>query len=452
MASSTDIAETAQAMFCALADYVGSTTIKGKLYDSEKNKKINNVFDVNNEDNNTYTKFISNWSKKYPKVSIENIFNNYVSSGKVTFDQIENFLIGKGPKDKTANDWYKSSVLIGKYLILEITKISREFKYIQSSQWKKIFYAHQDNKIMNNIQILFSEANKNQKEIKSKLNQKTQIPFGNLNKWSPADIYLSSPKAEKEIENLVKNKKNLTFTGKNGLNQFIGNLIKEGQLLPLSLKKTTKAVTLVKVNFNRATEEREINLRTFGGLSNWKPYNPNGSNNTARDLKVYVNTDKSEYVSFRHDPATTVTKGKPEDFGGGAFRGEVQVKGASAKAGGLGTGQIESILNLCDPKRGRFGTLFVNKLEKAKFEFNKQRNPVRKVYEDAGAPSSGPIREEYDKQVGELSATLVTNKVMPYLIKFLKDPKRAEAFARWVWTYATSRQTLSSKFVIAKGS
>ena len=444
MATSTDLAESSQALFCALADFVGVANIKGKYKINGKNT-INNIFDIEDERNNTYVKFRNNWSMKYPKTTIESLFDDSVVAGKTSFKQIENFLIGLGDKDRVSIGWFKSSSLIGKYLILKINTISTQFNYIQGKNgWKKIFYAHQDDKIMDNIQILFSEANKNQKELKSKVKgSQIQVPFGNLNKWNPADIYLASPKAETSIEQLVKNKKGLTFLGKDGLNNFISVLIKNGQLLPLSLKKTTTTVKLEKVNFTRSTEEAKINKVTFGGLSNWRKYDSSESKPSARDLKAYLSKDKTDYVFFRHDPSGE---------SGGAFRGEIQIKGAEAKAGGLGTGQIEAILNLCDPKRGRFGTLFKSKLDRASTNFKKAKKPFREKYEADGSPSKGPIRDEYDKQVGQLSAELVTNVVMPYLIKFLSNDERANAFTRWVFQYATSRQKNSSRFVIAKGS
>jgi hypothetical protein len=446
MANSTDLAESSQALFCALADFVGVNTIKGKFKNNPKSNIINNVFDIDNEENNTYQKFAYNWSKKYPRTTIKSLFDKYVESGEASFTQIEKFLKGSGDKDKTSIGWFKSSILIGKYLVLKINTISSRFQYIQSGgiSATQVFYAHKDNRIMNNIQILFSEANKNQKELRDKISRgSAQIPFGNLNKWSPADIYLASKTAEKLIENKVANKKGLTFSGSDGLNNFISNLIKEGQLLPLSLKKTTRTVKLEKVNFTRSTEEAIINKVVFGGIKDWRPYNASEIKPAARDLKVFLSSDKSDYVFFRHDPSGN---------SGGAFRGEIQIKGAEAKAGGLGTGQIETILNLCDPKRGRFGTLFKNKLDRATTNFKNQKVPIRKKYEEDGAPSKGPIREEYDKQVGQLSAELVTNVIMPYLIKFLSNDERAAAFTRWVFAYATSRQKNSSKFVIAKGT
>jgi len=54
MASSTDLAESSQALFCALADYVGIPTINGKFRLNSKSVTINNVFDIDDENNNTY--------------------------------------------------------------------------------------------------------------------------------------------------------------------------------------------------------------------------------------------------------------------------------------------------------------------------------------------------------------------------------------------------------------
>ena len=63
-------------------------------------------------------------------------------------------------------------------MILKINTISTQFNYIQGKNgWKKIFYAHQDDKIMDNIQILFSEANKNQKELMNRIISQKVLAF-----------------------------------------------------------------------------------------------------------------------------------------------------------------------------------------------------------------------------------------------------------------------------------
>ena len=77
---------------------------------------------------------------------------------------------------------------------------------------------------------------------------------------------MASPEAQKIISNKVKERKGLTFLGKNGLNNLISELIKNGQLLPLSLKKSDGQVNIVKVNFSRASEERIINKVSYGGV------------------------------------------------------------------------------------------------------------------------------------------------------------------------------------------
>ena len=167
------------------------------------------------------------------------LFRSHVEAGKTSFKDIENFLT-YGKSAKLADSWYKSSVLIAKKLIKDITKVSAKFSYVKTNSWRKIIYAHQDRTIMDKMQLLFSEANKNQKALKTKVGE-GQIQFGDINKWSPADIYLASPKAIQEIDEAVRNKKGLTFLGKNGLNNLVSSLISSGDLLPLSLKKLNRS-------------------------------------------------------------------------------------------------------------------------------------------------------------------------------------------------------------------
>ena len=418
----TDLAEASQALFCAMADFVGVANLKA-------------FFDVNQF--KTYDQFKANWQKnKLTKgTSIEALYNKYVKAGKSSFKDIENFLT-YGKSVRLAESWFKSSMLISITLIKDIHNISQKFSYVTTASWKNILYgyAHQDAVIMSNIQKLFSEANKNQKALKANMS-KGEVPFGDINKWCPADIYLASNSGKKDIEDLVRNIKGLTFIK---LNKFISDLIKNGELLPLSLKKTTTAAKLVKVNFSRAIEEKIINSVSYGGtkpakFAKWTVKTP-----VARDLKVFLSLDKQDFIFFRHDPSG-------DSYG--TFRAEVQLKGAAARAGGLGEGQIISILKL-STGRSDHATKFSAKLTKAKAEFLKAKKPIRDKYIKRGKREAD--RKEYDKQIAQLSAELVTNPVMPILFDFLSNKARAEAFTRWVFQYCTSRQINSSKFVIAK--
>ena len=90
--------------------------------------------------------------------------------------------------------------------------------------------------------------------------------FGNINKWSPADIYFATEKAKKQYKKLASDREtknnNLTFAV---LNKTIADSIESGDLLPLSLKKVNKKVYVQRVNFSRDKEE-ELPERMLGAV------------------------------------------------------------------------------------------------------------------------------------------------------------------------------------------
>ena len=119
----------------------------------------------------------------------------------------------------------------------------------------------------------------------------------------------------------------------------------------------------------------------------------------------------------------------------------------SARAGGLGEGQIIQILKLCEPN-GSFGMKFEAELKKAKIKLGKEKKPLREKFIKRGKTAKD--RDEwYEPEITKLSAEL-TNTVFPLLYKFLSDKDKADAFTRWVFQYASSRQINSAKYVIAK--
>ena len=441
MASETDITETMQALFCALADYVGAAYTKktGELFDEKKYT--------------SYYEFKMGWDQKYSKEqnSVENVFDKHVKSGKASFKDLEDFIENKG---KLGQEWYKSSVLIAKKLIQDIDDIDKDFSKIQKPKWSSIVYEHRD-KMMNQIEEMWKQANENTKKLKKVDSKVKFIPFGDVNKWSPADIYFASPKAEKTINDSVNNK-NL-FEGLNfiGLNKLISDLIDSGDLLPVSLKKQTTSVHLYKVNFNKTAEWKEIQKLSFGGYV-WKPYPKNPTDNPpARDLKVYLTGTQSEkdYIIFRHDPASS-----------GSFKGEIKLEGMEARAGSLGFEQIIGIIGLVD---NTLSQKIKSEFTSANNKFKAEKKPYREKYEKAIKMSGLDIKSKnkadqdkikkirknvgYDKSVGYLSATLVTNKIMPIIINgMLKDQETSENFVRMTYAYAASQSKDSAKFIIAK--
>ena len=217
MADLTTLAESSQALFCAIADYIGV-------------KETNIIFDTNVSPN--YTEFRNKIKEKTIKEA-----HKRIDTPGVQLLDIETFL-------KKDEKWFISSMQIAKKLVNDINSIDPDLKIAQKG-FQKLFYFRGDSDVMGNIETLFKIANKS--------GYKSQTKFGNVNKWNPADIYLASNKAKKEIINEVRNAKEKVYTFQN-LNILTSNLIDSGDLLPLSLKKTTKEAILQKVNFDRKTE------------------------------------------------------------------------------------------------------------------------------------------------------------------------------------------------------
>ena len=158
MADKTALAESSQALFCAIADFLGE-------------KKSDKVLDV--KQYLTYTDF-----KRVVGVNVVSQAEKRIRTPGVSLSAIESFLGNN-------NDWYKSSVLIAKKLVKDISGVDADFK-IKPEGFQNLFYFRGDKEVMGNIETLFKIANK------SPITIKNQVKFGNVNKWNPADIYLAN--------------------------------------------------------------------------------------------------------------------------------------------------------------------------------------------------------------------------------------------------------------------
>ena len=250
--------ESAQALFCAMADFLGK----------EKSKKV-----LNYKTYETYGQFKS---EKGNEKLISDSYNKLKTTG-VSLDLIEKILI----KDV---DWYKSSVNIAVKLIDDISEIDKDFKKIQSPGWTDFLYyrgAKGGSDVMEDIEQLFTIANK-----KDKL-------FGDVNKWSPADIYFASKTAEKKIQQVVSNPpQGFNFVN---LNQLMNSLIDKGELLGVSLKKAPKEVHIYKINF---TQEKNQEI-----LEDIKYFDISENKGTDRDVQIYFGSSKAKpLIKIRHDP------------------------------------------------------------------------------------------------------------------------------------------------------
>ena len=281
--------ESAQALFCAMADFLGK----------EKSKKV-----LNYKTYETYGQFKS---EKDNEKLINDSYNKLKTTG-VSLDLIEKILI----KDV---DWYKSSVNIAVKLIDDISEIDKDFKKIQSPGWTDFLYyrgAKGGSDVMEDIEQLFTIANK-----KDKL-------FGDVNKWSPADIYFASKAAEKKIQQVVSNPpQGFNFVN---LNQLMNSLIDKGELLGVSLKKAPKEVHIYKINF---TQEKNQEI-----LEDIKYFDISENKGTDRDVQIYFGSSKAKpLIKIRHDPYS--------DALGASLAIKCEIEGKNSRLGSLvsfGTG------------------------------------------------------------------------------------------------------------------
>lgn len=290
MADKTAVQETAAALFCAIADNLGHTEALKIL-----NLKIYP----------TYTDF----KKKYG-AKIKSTFSAAINSPGVTLKMIEDLLESNTTADR---EFYDSSINIANKLISDIQTIDPDFSKIKAVNLKDILYFRADNtgnNVMTKIGKLFSYANKREKF------------FGDINKWSPADIYLASDKADNLIEKELKvAEKAYNFSQ---LNDCINNLIDEGELIGISLKKSVKSASLYRINFTKDENQKILKGLHFASMKSDNP----------RDVIIYFKTaGQKPYLKARHDPSSD-TLGVNK-----AMKLEVEIVGArGGSLVGWGTG------------------------------------------------------------------------------------------------------------------
>ena len=398
MADKTALAESSQALFCAVADFLGENK-SDKMLDIKKYL--------------TYTDF-----KRAVGEGIVSKAEKRIRTPGVSLTDIETFL-------GTNNDWYKSSVLIALKLVKDITGVDADFKLKQEG-FQNLFYFRGDKEVMGNIEQLFKIANK------SPITEKNQVKFGNVNKWSPADIYLATDIARSQIAKALQNAKPKTYSFVD-LNILTSNLIDSGDLLPLSLKKTTKTVQLQKVNFDKKDEIKALEKVSLSPkkVTNWQPYKkvPFGTKGETRDMRAFLNNGGE--IKFRHDPSA---KRFVAEFIGG---------GAEARGGSIGSIKLFcELFALVDNETSK-------KVLKEYQEGEKQYFVDLKLIENL----RGKDKKLFDHERGAISAMNIINRIMPILKQWFTrtDQKKVDDFIRIIYQYITSRTPLSGKFIIAKG-
>ena len=436
--TNTPEAEGAQALFCYIADVLGLKKTKTEF--APYIKKIKGA-----------DEFFNDYSK---------IIDRGYTSGEVKTERAKSVVISY---IKKSPEWFISSLKIAQYLLDEIDNtISKKFAKIQAPKAQGLFYKHGDGEVMDGMSKLFKAANEEYKKTKGSLF------FGNINKWSPADIYFATAKAKKEIKKMVDSpetkKNNLKFSV---LNTSIGKMIQAGELLPLSLKQVKKDVVLKVVNFNRSDEEALL-AETFA--TGVKPYNiMKGSFKVGpkmfkfdtpyskgkegyRDIRAKIKSGRyTGDLQFRHTPASN---GRPSQ----GFKVVLKYDGASA----LG-GQVTSFpilveqIKINDPKFAKkmadtFKTGYTA-FEKAMKLYNEHGGGNRRYNPPSGLKQQEKkkLKDQFNDDVGAISALTLMNPLRKVIDNYFKKPNETtHNVMRTIFAYVASRTINSSPFAIAK--
>ena len=249
MADSPKWAEAAQAIFCAVLDY------EGKPFDPKPRN---------------YTAFKRKYGKQMKAV------DRNVKHPGVSLSTIEQNLT----KDQ---DWYDSSINIANKVFTETKNIARKTHNRIRPAGIELFYLRDEGKgsVMGSIKDIYTHVNNTVKE-KNRLTKSNDLTFNDLNKWSPADIYIASAAGKKILADIASGrqlskpyklgKTHLTsldnFVTFGIFNALIRKMIIKGDLLPLSLKKAPKQVIIKTINFlpgdvSRALEKNDVRYHGY---------------------------------------------------------------------------------------------------------------------------------------------------------------------------------------------
>jgi len=449
MADSPKQAEVAQAMFCYLADFIGATEVN-----KEWTNYINKKTKIDEESINKF------FLKKYNSKTYESIINSALSSQIDTvgfkLQDIRKFFILQGT---IGFDWFISSLKIGQVVLQQVGKITPKLSStITPPGWSNIFYVRGDEEIMGNITECFNSANK-QSSGKLINNQS----FGNLNKWSPADIYFASKKGKDVISELANNtetkKNNLTFAK---LNTTIGILIKNGDLLPLSLKKVLGVPKLEKVNFVRKKEEELIAETSLIGVEKFVPqqlkiitkpkykleYPASKRGEGTRDIYLNIKSQNTKgYIQFRHVPAKTTSSGGQAQ---NAFKTILSYEGASAFGGSIGSFYV--MVKVVSTVDSNFAAKIRTQFDNSYKTFEAQSNIYLKEIGNKLVKSGiSKNKTQFNEDMGALSGYIIMNDLRKIISEYFTiRGEKQNNVVRAIFAYLSARSTLSSPFVIAK--
>ena len=325
MADSPKWAEAAQALFSAVLDY------EGKIFDPKPP---------------TYAAFKRKYGRQMKAV------DRHVKHPGVTINQIEQNLT----RDQ---DWYDSSINIANKIFTETKNIARKTHNRIKPAGIELFYLRDEGKgsVMGSIDTIFTHVNNTVKQ-KNKDTGSSDLTFSNLNKWSPADIYIASAEGKKLLVDIASGKplKKSYKLGKLQLtslsnfvtfgifNDLLRRMITKGDLIPISLKKAPHEVKIKTINFIPGDVSRALEANNVG----YHGYIFSKTDDVYNSKDVYIKVTNSHSLQFRDKGGT----------GGGIAPVHsyqcIITGGKQALDGSMAGDGIGRVLGVTIPAAGRF--------------------------------------------------------------------------------------------------
>ena len=432
-------AESAQAIFCYIADILGATeTAKQFKPYLEQHRDAEYFFEQYKAiiDKGFLTKRIK-VDKSKPSII------NYIKSNK---------------------QWFISSLRVAEYILVNTGKINEQFAKIENINWQDLYYVRGDKEVMATMAGLYKLANATYKKANK------EKAFGDVNKWSPADMYFSSQLSKTHFKKLLNDYEKSGGLDFALLNEHIANKIDSADLLPLSLKMVSDTVKLEKVNFDRDVEATLLSkTKAVAGVEYKKgkgayTTNPfiwttdwfqmkNGKKSSlgGRDIYIPMNSGGLKAtLQFRHTPSS----------GGKPTKGiMVVLKYESSSALGGKVGSPVLLKRLIAAADETFAKDLMNTWDKGMDKYMIAADSYIKtgggaaLYKlgDKRDPTGVKYRTLFDDELGAISALTVMNPFREKLAKYFKDPKtKQHNVVQQIFRYVASRSLESSRFVIVK--
>ena len=194
----TSHAEGAQAIFCYIADILGATETKKQFRPYLLQQKARVTYDMQAEPGNLLgaTYDVEFFFKQYKQIIDKGFKEKRIkvrgAKGKtLTKQSIIKYV-------KSNKQWFISSLRIAEYILSNTSKINNQFAKIENIDWQDLYYVRGDKAVMDTMAQLFKLAN----QTFAKADASNRKAFGDVNKWSPADMYFASQLSKTFFKNI----------------------------------------------------------------------------------------------------------------------------------------------------------------------------------------------------------------------------------------------------------